>query len=60
MPTLAADRRSAVAGEHFEKLRGNLAGFHSIRVNNQWRQVFRWDRSRREAEDVYLDDHRSR
>ena len=22
---------------HFEKLRGNLAGFHSIRVNKQWR-----------------------
>jgi proteic killer suppression protein len=21
---------------HFEKLRGNLAGFHSIRVNQQW------------------------
>jgi proteic killer suppression protein len=25
---------------HFEKLRGNLAGFHSIRVNKQWRIVF--------------------
>jgi len=22
---------------HFEKLRGNLAEFHSIRVNSQWR-----------------------
>jgi proteic killer suppression protein len=22
---------------HFEKLRGNLAGFHSIRVSQQWR-----------------------
>ena len=21
---------------HFEKLRGNLTGFYSIRVNNQW------------------------
>src|SRR5215468_8670239 len=42
---------------HFEKLRGNLAGFHSIRVNSQWRLVFRWDGSRGEAEDVYLDDH---
>jgi proteic killer suppression protein len=28
---------------HFEKLRGNLAGFHSIRVNRQWRLIFRWD-----------------
>jgi proteic killer suppression protein len=33
---------------HFEKLRGNLAGFRSIRVNNQWRLVFRWDGSRGE------------
>ena len=44
-------------GNHFEKLRGNLAGLHSIRVNNQWRLVFRWDGSRGEAERVYLDDH---
>lgn len=42
---------------HFEKLRGKLAGFHSIRVNKQWRLIFRWDSSRGEAEDVYLDDH---
>jgi proteic killer suppression protein len=42
---------------HFEKLRGNLVGFHSIRVNNQWRLVFRWEASRGEAEGVYLDDH---
>jgi toxin HigB-1 len=42
---------------HFEKLRGNLAGFHSIRVNKQWRLVFRWDGGRGEAEDVYPGDH---
>jgi proteic killer suppression protein len=42
---------------HFETLRGILAGFHSIRVNDQWRLVFRWDGSRGEAEGVYLDDH---
>ncbi len=42
---------------HFEKLRGNLAEFHSIRVNKQWRLVFRWDSGRGEAEGVYLDDH---
>jgi proteic killer suppression protein len=28
-------------------------GVHSIRVNDQWRLVFRWDG---EAEGVYLDD----
>jgi proteic killer suppression protein len=42
---------------HFEKLRGNLAGFHSIRVSKQWRLVFRWDSSKGEAAGVYLDDH---
>jgi len=26
---------------HFEKLRGDLEGFHSIRVNKQWRLIFR-------------------
>lgn len=29
-------------GNRFEALKGNLAGFHSIRVNDQWRIVFRW------------------
>ena len=42
---------------HFEKLRGNLTGFYSIRVNNQWRLIFRWNSSRGEAQDVYLDNH---
>ena len=32
-------------------------GFHSIRVNKQWRLVFRWDGGRGEAEGIYLDDH---
>ncbi|TPM30755.1 type II toxin-antitoxin system RelE/ParE family toxin [Mesorhizobium sp. B2-3-5] len=42
---------------HFEKLRGNLDGLHSIRINNQWRLIFRWDGGRGEAADIYLDDH---
>jgi len=42
---------------HFEKLRGNLAGFHSIRANQQWRLIFRWDGERGEADGIYLDDH---
>lgn len=44
-------------GNHFERMRGNLAGFHSIRVNERWRLVFRWHGGRGEASDVYLDDH---
>jgi proteic killer suppression protein len=42
---------------HFEKLRGKLAAFHSIRINRQWRLIFEWDGNRGEATNVYLDDH---
>ena len=42
---------------HFEKLRGKLAGLHSIRVNNQWRLIFHWNGSLGEATEVYLDNH---
>jgi toxin HigB-1 len=41
---------------HFEMPRGNLAGFHSVRVDNQWRPVLRWISDRGEAEGGYLDD----
>jgi len=42
---------------HFEKLRGGLAGWHSIRVNDQWRLIFVWNGGRGEVADVYLDNH---
>ena len=42
---------------YFEKLNGVLSGWHSIRVNEQWRLVFQWHRGRSEASDVYLDNH---
>jgi proteic killer suppression protein len=42
---------------HFEKLRGGLAGWYSIRVNSQWRLMFRWDGNKGEAGEVYLDNH---
>jgi len=29
-------------GNRLEKLRGDRAGQHSIRVNDQWRICFRW------------------
>jgi proteic killer suppression protein len=35
------DLRSPPANR-LEALRGDLAGLHSIRVNDQWRVVFRW------------------
>lgn len=27
---------------HLEKLSGNLLGFYSIRINKQWRIIFKW------------------
>jgi len=29
-------------GNRLESLKGDLAGKHSIRINDQWRIVFRW------------------
>ncbi len=29
-------------GNRLEALRGDYAGFHSIRINNQWRIIFQW------------------
>ena len=29
-------------GNRLEKLRGKLNGYHSIRINGQWRVIFRW------------------
>lgn len=51
------DDLRAPPSNHFEKLRGNLAGLHSIRVNERWRLVFAWNGSNGKASEVYLDDH---
>ncbi len=54
----ATDRDLRVPpGNRFEKLSGRLKGYHSVRVNQKWRLVFRWDGERGEASQVYLDDH---
>ncbi len=37
------DDLRAPPGNRLEKLKGALARFHSIRINNQWRIVFRWE-----------------
>ncbi|MGC9956289.1 type II toxin-antitoxin system RelE/ParE family toxin [Roseiarcus sp.] len=36
---------AAPPGNRLEALRGDLAGKHSIRINDQWRIVFRWSES---------------
>ncbi|TAH35500.1 MAG: type II toxin-antitoxin system RelE/ParE family toxin [Planctomycetota bacterium] len=42
-------------GNRLEALAGDLQGFHSVRVNDQWRLVFRWRGT--DAEDVRLTDY---
>ncbi|WP_101616717.1 type II toxin-antitoxin system RelE/ParE family toxin [Bifidobacterium margollesii] len=45
-------------GETLEPPRGDLQGRWSIRVNQQWRLVFRWNETdNKEAADVYFDDY---
>jgi proteic killer suppression protein len=33
----------APPGNRLERLKGDWEGFYSIRINDQWRVVFRWD-----------------
>lgn len=51
------DDLKAPPGNRLEALKGNLQGFHSIRVNDQWRLVFRWAEGK--VEDIRLTDYHS-
>jgi toxin HigB-1 len=53
----AADLRDLKAppGNRLEGLKGDSKGFHSIRINDQWRVVFRW--SGGNAFDVQIVDY---
>ena len=42
-------------GNRLERLTGDRAGQHSIRINDQWRICFRWDRG--DAHDVEITDY---
>ena len=42
-------------GNRLEALKGNRAGQHSIRINDQWRACFRWTGAG--AEDVEIVDY---
>ncbi|HIJ64945.1 MAG TPA: type II toxin-antitoxin system RelE/ParE family toxin [Candidatus Hydrogenedentes bacterium] len=44
-------------GNRLEALKGDLHGYHSIRVNEQWRIVFRWQEGL--AYDVSIVDYHS-
>jgi proteic killer suppression protein len=42
-------------GNRLEALKDDLSGFHSIRINSQWRIIFRWQTSN--AHDVRIIDY---
>jgi proteic killer suppression protein len=46
---------AASPGNRLEGLKGDLAGKHSIRVNDQWRIVFRWTQA--DPEEVEIVDY---
>lgn len=43
------DNLRSPPGNRLETLKGTLTGYHSIRVNDQWRITFRWN------DDAYVD-----
>ena len=45
----------APPGNRLEKLKGNRAGQHSIRINDQWRICFKW--SDNKAQNVEIVDY---
>ena len=45
----------APPGNRLEALKGDLRGKHSIRINDQWRIVFRWRDGA--SHDVEIDDY---
>jgi proteic killer suppression protein len=48
------DELRSPPGNRLEALRGDRAGQHSIRINDQWRICFRWDNG---AHDVEIVDY---
>jgi len=44
-----------IPGNRYEELTGKLQEYSSIRVNKQYRLIFKWVNGK--AEDVYLDPH---
>ena len=52
--TSLADLRQP-PGNRLEALQGDRAGFHSIKINRQWRVVFRWTEAG--AEGVRIEDY---
>jgi proteic killer suppression protein len=53
--SLTIDDLRIPPSNHLENLKGDLKGWMSIRINNQWRLCFRWNKD--EAQDVKIIDY---
>jgi proteic killer suppression protein len=53
--TAKLDDLAATPGNRLELLKGNQAGRHSIRVNDQYRVTFRWENGN--AYEVRVEDY---
>ena len=52
---ITIDTLRSPPGNRLEKLSGDLKGFWSLRVNDQWRVIFRWEEGN--ASDVDIVDY---
>ncbi len=52
---VVVDTLKAPPGNRLEKLKGDREGFWSLRINDQWRIVFRWEEG--DALDVDITDY---
>jgi len=52
---VAIDQLRQPPSNRLESLSGNLKGFWSIRINQQWRVIFRWENGN--AADVQITDY---
>ena len=51
------DDLKAPPNNRLEKLQGDLIGKHSIRINDQWRIVFKWEQDKCGASEVKIIDY---
>ena len=51
----ALEQLSVPPGNRLEALKGSLASYHSIRINDQWRILFKWVNDN--AEDIQIVDY---
>jgi proteic killer suppression protein len=52
---ISLETLKAPPGNRLEKLKGDMAKFWSLRINDQWRVIFRWEES--DAIDVDVVDY---